>query len=587
MYKYLILLSVSLIFRLFWLGSIPVSLSHDELDLMIQAHSVINKGSDIVGDYKPWRLLPNSGLMAELGPLINVPILSVFPNNLFTIHLTTALLSSIYPLIVVLLLMLWGFPSRMSYLAGVLLAISPWHILFSRTALEQPASLFFYTFSWIFLTKLFQVKKSPYSSILYSLFFVLAYVLGFYTYHGYKFTLPLITLLISVFLFHRSKLSNRLMILFIPFFVVGGLLSRTYLLRDLYSSRSSEIIFLDTESISSQVDHDRKVSLAPSLFQNIFNNKLTVSLELLKDKYLEVLSPSHIFEIGDQNGIFSTGRTGYLYLISLPFLAISIATMLLRRSASDYFMLAWLLLAPLSTIIHSNSDMGFRSGIYFVVLTILTAHGLYTTARHFHSRIFWLCIIAIYFLSFTKFIYVYFSQYPVEGASSHFFEERVLAKYINLAKPKRILVITSQPRYLLSNLILLNSHVTRDDIDQFGSSYSPSDLDRYHLPFVTILRDCPLGNENSQFDTVIVEVKSLANDLLKCPSITAQASVESLPMRYIVDPLDSGSKYVIYGDKLCSDFEYDLSTYVKPSYTAFALEGMTSVQFCHNWIVSR
>ena len=153
---YLLLFTIALVPRFISLGTIPTSLSHDEVDLIIQAHSVRLTGHDLSGTWSPWSLLPNDAVMAELGPLINLPALTILPNTLWSAHVTTAMLGSIYVVVIVLLLLSWGMPSSVAWLSGFLLALSPWHILFSRTTLEQPTSLFFYTLSWLSLSTLFK-----------------------------------------------------------------------------------------------------------------------------------------------------------------------------------------------------------------------------------------------------------------------------------------------------------------------------------------------------------------------------------------------------------------------------------------------
>ena len=159
--SYFLLFIFALIPRMYALGTIPSALSHDEVDVIIQAHSIRLTGRDLSGKWSPFTLLPNDGLMAELSPIINLPALTLLPNTLFTAHFTTALLGSLYPILIVILLTSWGLNKKASWISGILLALSPWHLLFSRTSLEQPASLFFYTLSWILLATIFSTKNKP------------------------------------------------------------------------------------------------------------------------------------------------------------------------------------------------------------------------------------------------------------------------------------------------------------------------------------------------------------------------------------------------------------------------------------------
>ncbi|TXH06996.1 MAG: phospholipid carrier-dependent glycosyltransferase, partial [Candidatus Moraniibacteriota bacterium] len=245
LFPYILLLAISLVPRFVSLSTVPTSLSHDEVDLIIQAHSVRLTGKDLSGSWSPLSLLPNAAIMAELGPVINLPALSLLPNSLFSAHVTTAILGSCYPLLIVLLLFSWGVSKQVACLSGFMLALSPWHLLFSRTTLEQPTSLFFYTLSWIFLSKIFSKNKNLKVFLLSTFSFIIFYLIGFYTYHGYKFALPLLTVFVAIFNYFKSTNPKKTKILAVVLILIASLYLRTYLNQSSYVGRQSEIIFLD------------------------------------------------------------------------------------------------------------------------------------------------------------------------------------------------------------------------------------------------------------------------------------------------------------------------------------------------------
>ncbi|RIK51822.1 hypothetical protein DCC61_01215, partial [Candidatus Microgenomates bacterium] len=371
-FPYLLILFLSLLPRLYSLGTIPTSLAHDEVDMIIQAHSLRLTGTDLSGTWSPWSLLPNDAVMAELGPAVNLPTLSLLPNSLFAAHATSALLSSLYPLVLVLVLLSLGFSRRLSWFSGYALALSPWHILFSRTSLEQPTSLFFYTLSWLSLSTLFKAKNKK--SILLSTFtFLTFYSIGFYTYHGYKFALPLLTVILSLYHSYRQK---RYLPLLIVALITGGLYLRIMANPSSYLSRGGEIAFLDKSRFSQVVDYDRRLSLLPDSLTQVFSNKPQAIVSLAVDKYLSVFSPDQLFTKGEKNGVFSTGRTGYLYLFLAPFVVIGFASLVTSGKSRDLLLLVLFLLSPLATVLHTNTSFAFRSAIFVVLLTVLSAKGV-------------------------------------------------------------------------------------------------------------------------------------------------------------------------------------------------------------------
>lgn len=579
-FPYLLILFLSLLPRLYSLGTIPTSLAHDEVDMIIQAHSLRLTGTDLSGTWSPWSLLPNDAVMAELGPAVNLPALSLLPNSLFAAHATSALLSSLYPLVLVLVLLSLGFSRRLSWFSGYALALSPWHILFSRTSLEQPTSLFFYTLSWLSLSTLFKAKNKK--SILLSTFtFLTFYSIGFYTYHGYKFALPLLTVILSLYHSYRQK---RYLPLLIVALITGGLYLRIMANPSSYLSRGGEIAFLDKSRFSQVVDYDRRLSLLPDSLIQVFSNKPQAIVSLAVDKYLSVFSPDQLFTKGEKNGVFSTGRTGYLYLFLAPFVVIGFASLVTSGKSRDLLLLILFLLSPLATVLHTNTSFAFRSAIFVVLLTVLSAKGVEVLAVRYSRLKVTLIAAALTLLSAAHFGYVYFGLYPVESSRAYFFGDRTLGTYLSHRSSERILVIDPQPRYIMSYLVLTNPDITREVIAPLIGRYDVGEENNiYTLGSLTIRRDCPATLTES-YDTVIADF-TLVEGLDQCPPLLALQVNNQLSVRKIVDPLDSGVIKYLYNDKICDDLT--LSPYLSlDKVKDFGLEKMSRVQFCSRWIIA-
>lgn len=577
---YLLLFLLSLAPRFVSLGTVPTSLSHDEVDLIIQAHSVKLTGRDLSGSWSPLSLLPNEATMAELGPVINLPALSLLPNSLFSAHVTTAILGSFYPLLIVLLLFSWGVSKQVAWLSGFMLALSPWHLLFSRTTLEQPTSLFFYTLSWLFLSKIFN-KNNNLKVLLLSIFsFIIFYSLGFYTYHGYKFALPLLTTVVVTFNYLRSVNPKRKLLFLIIMGTIASLYLRTYFHQSSYIGRQSEIVYLDQPIFAKKVDHDRALSILPDKLNQLFVNKPFAMLRLATSKYLETISPVQLFLTGEQNGVFATGRTGYLYVFLLPFVLIGISKLLTSGKYEERAILILLLISPLATVLHKNGSFAFRSAIFIVILTITSVMGIEYLNKRFPKLRLTLVAISLTIVSFIHFCYVYFGYYPVESSRSYFFADRTLATYLSHRNDEKILVIDPQPRYIMSYLVLTKEYISLDSITALVGHYSPSEEKNIiMLNNLTIRRDCPDTEEI--YDTVIID-SSLVGSLDKCKSLNSLN--KPVTIRQIVDPLDNGGKKVIYNDSICSDTK--LMRYVRPkTLEYFALDKMSRVQFCSSWII--
>jgi|GEM_PF-1506413 len=571
---------IGLLLRLSYLNTVPVSLSHDEIDNVIQAHAVIEIGRDIEGSWHPLSFLPNTGTMSELGPLINTPTLSFLPQSPASSRLMTVIYSSLTPLLVLIWLLLIRVKRPIAIITAILLYLSPWHVIFSRTALEQPTSLFWYLASWVCLALFSQRKLSPLSLI----GFFMTFAIGFFTYHGYKFALPMLTGVYLIYLAFFAESKRRWTDYLPAISWIAFLFIRTITNYDSYGGRSSELIFTNIDRLGGGVNAERTLSLAPEFAKQIFSNKYLSLLMLIRDKYLTLISPQLLFIHGETMGVFSAGM-GYFYPFTLPFMLYGIGHLLVRHSRPHLLILLLLILSPTATVIHLNDSMAFRSAIYLVILNIVLAYGIYGIYIYLKQKskiifkIYPYVFAVLFGVSTLNFAYHYLFTAPIENAQAHFFDERLLANYVRLSPNVKILIIDNQPRYVYSNIVLVNQDITSELITSFNNGYSPSDDDNYQYQNLTITNRCPEDLED--YDTAIIRFDSIERSLA-CPSVSLISSTNS--PRSLVSSLDSGELRRIIGDQLCDSDE--LNNYVHPTtHSDFDLETMNRAEFCQKWVV--
>lgn len=584
-----VILIVAAIFRFLYLGSIPVSIAHDEIDNIIQAQSVIFTGNDISGKWSPFDFLPTPTLMGELAPMINVFALILLPQTLFSYRFTSAFLSVVFLIILYIFLKKLKVSDNVSLSITALLVISPWHIIFSRTALEQPASLFFYVLSWIFLSNIFNSSKNKQKQILNIVAFILSYAIGFFTYHGYKFSMPIMTGLVALYFSNVLKVKNNLKVFLLIMVFMGSLYGHVLLKKEHYAQRSVEIIFSDTDRFTKSIDIERRISLAPESIKPIFSNKLLSLGQAIVDKYLFMLSPELLIEHGENNGAFALWTIGYIYLLFAPLIILGLFAIYRSKQSHEILLLALLFLSPLASVIHMNNSFAFRSGIFFVFINIIMGYGLvefmnfvnksFAKYRYLSFTIFGLLTV----VSILHFCYLYFFVSPINNSSSYFFTERITVEYVRRNSDASILIVDSQPRYIYSGYILNKGDITKTDILSFNNQYSSTEDDTYNYHNLTVTRRCP--DDISTFDTVIVGRLSL-DDPTGCEAVRNLISLPSTIVSQVLSPKDSGLDRYIIGDNFCS--KYELLTYIHPtSISQLSLAKLTDQQFCETWIAKQ
>src|SRR3989344_2849602 len=135
-------LTLAFILRFYHLGQNPLSLNWDETSNAYNAYSILKTGRD---EYERFLPLYNRSFDDYKPPLymyLNVPTVAIFGLTPFAARLPSALFGFLtVPLIYFLVRKLFN-QKLMALAAMFLLAISPWHIQFSRVGFEANVGLF-------------------------------------------------------------------------------------------------------------------------------------------------------------------------------------------------------------------------------------------------------------------------------------------------------------------------------------------------------------------------------------------------------------------------------------------------------------
>src|SRR3989338_11330704 len=132
------------VLRLYRLGSTPISLEWDEVAIGYDAYSLIKTGRDQFGDLLPVTFRSLDDYKPPIYEYLTVIPVSVFGLTGFAVRLPSALsgigmVFLLYFFAGILfqnIFLLKNYKNKASLLASFLLAVSPWHIQFSRAAFE-------------------------------------------------------------------------------------------------------------------------------------------------------------------------------------------------------------------------------------------------------------------------------------------------------------------------------------------------------------------------------------------------------------------------------------------------------------------
>jgi 4-amino-4-deoxy-L-arabinose transferase-like glycosyltransferase len=386
--KLLLILFLSLALRIYKVAQVPPSLYWDEAAMALDARAISLTAKDQHGNSWFQAIYPSWGdykLPAYI--LTAVPFFRLIKNNPeLAVRLPSVLAGILTVLVIYFLTKELFLPSRttpglgnekdnlglgelMALIASFLLAISPWHIHFSRAAFEANLALFFNSLALFFFLKAREKKICWLATIIFS-------TLGIYTYYSARIVLPLI--LLSSFLFFWPKARKNIFTFFLSLGIIFCLslplrfsplfkqaeqfrLSTKNILNDpeiiLYSSR---LIEEDNNSFWAKKIHHRFLYQAKTLASHYFSH-FDLDFLILK---------------GDSNLRHSTTRIGVLLLVAFIGLLYGEYWLLLKNKKLFCFLNLCLLICFLPACVPYEVPHALRSLNAVIFLNMIAAYGL-------------------------------------------------------------------------------------------------------------------------------------------------------------------------------------------------------------------
>ncbi|MBI5465529.1 glycosyltransferase family 39 protein [Candidatus Gottesmanbacteria bacterium] len=411
-----LLFIIAFTLRVYKLGIIPPSPDWDEAAIGYNAYSLLKTGKDEYGSFLPIVFRSFDDYKPPLTIYLTVPSIAVFGLNTFAVRFPSAILGTLTVLVTYFLVSkLFRRQSVIPFLTAFLLAISPWHLQFSRVAFETNIALFFnVTGVWLFLEGL----RRPRLWILSAISFALAP----YTYHSARVFTPLLILGL-VFFFRKDMLGKKkwaiafallLLVIMIPLGLI--LLSPEGRLRlKGVSALADQTGILRRDII--KIEDDQKAGLP--LANLLHNRRLTYALVVV-DGYLRHFDLKWLFLDGDIPRHHAPGL-GILYLWELPFLFLGIYQIAFKEKEARKIVFWWFLVAPIAAAPTTELPHSVRTLTFLPTFQIFTAYGMISIIRLIR-QIGWVWRLAVFpYLFFILFnIFYYFHQYyihlPIESS---------------------------------------------------------------------------------------------------------------------------------------------------------------------------
>ena len=359
-----LILGVSAFFRLWNLGSNPPSIFRDEAEKGYTAWSLSRTGGYFYFDRFP----AQTELKLKKLPLfINVlgvytsalyqylatPFVALGGLNEWTVRLPAAF-AGILTVLLVYFLVFLGTGNRLAgILSAFFLAISPWHILFSRWALQGILLPLFITLGFLFF--LLGIYKKPKALCLSGLFFGL----GFYCYAIGRLFIPLF--LVFIFLCYRKEIRKQKKWCIPGAVIFLGIAVPVFL-------------YYITGDRAARFSHI-------SIFQE---SSLFRSVLLFLGNYLKHYSPGFLFLFGDEQLRHSLLGMGMMYFFEAPLLLYGLWFLLQERKPFHLLLLIWFFLFPIpASLTREGIPHALRSITALPLVSIICGLAVF----HFYEKL--------------------------------------------------------------------------------------------------------------------------------------------------------------------------------------------------------
>lgn len=409
---FFLVIIVSIVIRLWSLGEVPISPDWDEVSLGYNAYSIFHTGKDEYGKLLPIVIRSFDDYKPALYAYLSIPSVVIFGLTAFAVRLPSAIFGVLTVVALYFLVQELFRKNYISLLSSFLLAISPWHIQFSRIAFESNVGLSLNIFFALFFLK---GLKKPWLLFVSSIFAGLS----IYVYQSEKVFTPLL-LLVLLIIYRKDFFSIPRKHIF-SFFVIGIIVvipMIAYLITDKNALGRARGVSIFSESNELLKENSRKL-----LVDKNNNDSLGLFLDNRRIEFTKSVISGYISHF-NINWLFITGdisrhhapNMGLMYLFELPFLFLGIYYLFFGNldKKSKFFVFSWLLIAPIPASITSGVPHAVRVLNAVPMASVLTALGLISAYKQISMNRFKNIVLFGAAVIFLFNFFYYLNQYFVQ-----------------------------------------------------------------------------------------------------------------------------------------------------------------------------
>lgn len=429
-------------FLRFWkLGEVPTGVTHDEMGYIYNAYSIAKTGKNVFGESFPFL----TWMVSRGFPFLPVPIYFAAP--VFWILPLSAMSGRLLPailglsdvfLIYILVKQLFKH-TNLALLSSLFLAISPWHLHFSRSAYDTNYSLFFFLLGIAIF--LYEVKKKR-----LPVFSTLSFLLAIFSYRGMNVLFPPLAVSLLLYSIFALKIAKRQIVAFVIgalcvasiLLVVIGIYGKPYI---------AEANIFASPKMTEDIDTQIREAQGPLGIRRLYLNKAMYIANTLRENYIRGYSPEFLFLYTEPSKIYAIWSRGRIYFLDFIFIVLGIIYLYKLEKRSALFVTALLLIGGLPGML-GGFPYSARNLFMAAIFPVFVAGGVLYLYYLFRSRlrlVIAACIFLSYLYVFGGYIFDYYGRYALYSSEAWVKSLREVSNLVDERKPNfdRVVVGTT------------------------------------------------------------------------------------------------------------------------------------------------
>ena len=427
------ILVLAAVLRLYKLSDFPAGLNADEAALGYNAYSLLLTGKDEHGHPWPVNLESFGDFKPALYAYILIPFIKIFGLTELAVRLPSALFGILAVYFIYLLVKELS-TEYCALISAALLAISPWHLHFSRGGWEvNVATTMLLIGTWSFIKWL----KNP--KFLWLEVCILGFVLSMYTYQSARVIAPLFGLGLFILYFKQLlKYPKQIFWAFLTLTLILTPLAISIFRSDATSRLSGVGLLADVGPLNRAQELRGQHANWNSPLSKMFHNRPVLYTIAFLKNYSDHFFGNFLFVNGDIIERNRIPETGLLYLTDFIFLALGAVYLLRTKDQRPETKLVWLWLAvaPVASAMTFQTPHALRAHSMVIPLTVLISAGLYFVISQYRSPIFYFLLSIIYIWQFSRYLHQYYIHYPQTYPAAWEYGFKELVPYVESVKDR-------------------------------------------------------------------------------------------------------------------------------------------------------